>query len=478
MDDTSPIYLQTDASEYGIGAYLYQIVNDPDTGKKVEHPVGFISKAIHIAHASWGIPMKEGYAIFYALQEWEYLLRDRKFTILTDHENLTRLRDEGQANKMVRRWFQTYQEFDTVLEWKKGSENQVPDDFSRLCANDQADYAQQAISLFHLTGYGIDNSDFKYFEAGKFDGDTTGRNDDLFLTEVADLQETVAHKSVVLSQLTGYEIPKENWDIIAKYHNAIAGHGGLERTCKRLTDNGHIWPHREKHVKRFIKMCPCCQKMNDIKRVVHTYPFTLSTYGLWQEVSIDYIESLKPDKFGNNMIIVMIDNFSRFVELYPTNSTNAEGAADAVIQFCGRYGTPSKFRTDGGAAFKGKIFQGLVTRLGADSELATAYSKEENGIVERINKEVLRHLKAIIFDKRVALTWSKYLAIVQRIINTSVHSATGLTPAEIAFPSGARLDKSLIIDSNTEISMSLYMQDLEETHHHIVSIAEENLKET
>ena len=41
--------------------------------------------------------MKEGFAIFYALKKWEYLLRNRKFTILTDHRNLTQLRaDHGQ----------------------------------------------------------------------------------------------------------------------------------------------------------------------------------------------------------------------------------------------------------------------------------------------------------------------------------------------------------------------------------------------
>ncbi len=62
MDDISPIFLQTDASDYGIGAYLYQKVNG------VEHPIRFISKAIHNTHSSWDAPMKEGFAIFFALR--------------------------------------------------------------------------------------------------------------------------------------------------------------------------------------------------------------------------------------------------------------------------------------------------------------------------------------------------------------------------------------------------------------------------
>jgi hypothetical protein len=67
--------------------------------------------------------MKEGFAIFYALRKWEHLLRDRKFTILTDHENLTRLRVDHDTNKMVKRWFMCFQDFD-IEAWRhvKGEE--------------------------------------------------------------------------------------------------------------------------------------------------------------------------------------------------------------------------------------------------------------------------------------------------------------------------------------------------------------------
>jgi hypothetical protein len=68
LDDTSPIFLETDASNYGIGAYLYQVVNGQ------QKPIGFISKSLHGAELQWDTPQKEGYAIFYALKKWEYLL--------------------------------------------------------------------------------------------------------------------------------------------------------------------------------------------------------------------------------------------------------------------------------------------------------------------------------------------------------------------------------------------------------------------
>ena len=69
LNDHSPIFLQTDASNYGIGAYLFQRVTQPDA-TILEHPIGFVSKSIGKGHSNWDIPMKEGFAIFYALKKW------------------------------------------------------------------------------------------------------------------------------------------------------------------------------------------------------------------------------------------------------------------------------------------------------------------------------------------------------------------------------------------------------------------------
>ena len=91
--------------------------------------------------------MKEGFAIFYALHKWEYLLRDRTFTILTDHANLTKSKAESKGNKMIKRWFLCYQEYDIQgLEFLAGELNEVPDVFSRQCSDEREHEKQTFIN--------------------------------------------------------------------------------------------------------------------------------------------------------------------------------------------------------------------------------------------------------------------------------------------------------------------------------------------
>jgi hypothetical protein len=67
VDETAPIFLCTDASDYGIGVYLYQVID----GKK--RPIGIFSKSLHDSDLKWSVPEKECCAIYFALKKWETL---------------------------------------------------------------------------------------------------------------------------------------------------------------------------------------------------------------------------------------------------------------------------------------------------------------------------------------------------------------------------------------------------------------------
>jgi hypothetical protein len=60
IEEGDQIYLKTDASDYGIGAYLYILQ------KGVEIPIRLLSRSLAKAQINWSKPEKECFAIWYA----------------------------------------------------------------------------------------------------------------------------------------------------------------------------------------------------------------------------------------------------------------------------------------------------------------------------------------------------------------------------------------------------------------------------
>ncbi len=103
-------------------------------------------------------------------------------------------------------------------------------------------------------------------------------------------------------------------------------------------------------------------------------------------------------------------------------------------------------RSDRGTQFVNGIISQLLCLLQIDHKLSLEYSKEQNVIVERANKEVMRHLTAIIFDRRISEVWSsEYLPLVQRIMNAKVHDTIGVSPAELVFGKAINLYTGLLL---------------------------------
>ena len=98
VQNNETIFLQTDASDYGIGAYLFQLVDG------IEKPVAFISKKLVKSQLAWTVPEKKANAIYYAFRKLEYLIRDVRFALQTDHKNLTFVNVNEDTSAKIKRW--------------------------------------------------------------------------------------------------------------------------------------------------------------------------------------------------------------------------------------------------------------------------------------------------------------------------------------------------------------------------------------
>ena len=448
-----PIHVQTDASDYGIGAYLFQRGTDNQ-----ERPLGFISKTLNDVQRRWSTFEKEAYAIFYALKKWDHHLRDVHFTLETDHKNLLYLNKE--ASKKVQRWKLEIQEYDFTVKHIPGKFNVVADGMSRHCNTP----AETTINLNAITAHRMSLDEF--INELRMDNDIDDSTN--IAIDKHEYWDYVEVNNLVATH-PSFHLDADKWAVLTKVHNSTVGHGGVERTINKLNElftkdpkaKPQEWTTVRKDVTNFIRKCPCCQKMEVLKKPIQTIPFTLASYGLFDQIAMDTIGPLPESKEGHKYILVTIDTFSRWIELLPIPDTTAITAADALLQFVGRYGVPCSMLTDNATQFVNQTVEQLSALLNVDHIKTHAYSHEENGIVERANKEVMRHLRAIMFDKKVMTDWSKYLPFVQRIMNSSVHSATQISPMTLIYGHAVDLNRGLIIPYEApKNGMAEYIADI------------------
>ena len=78
-----PWEIYTDASDYQVGAALFQVEED-----RQRNPNGFWSRSLLAAEKKYSTPEKECVAIFWALQALRPYLQGEKFVFNTDHSAL------------------------------------------------------------------------------------------------------------------------------------------------------------------------------------------------------------------------------------------------------------------------------------------------------------------------------------------------------------------------------------------------------
>jgi hypothetical protein len=112
-------------------------------------------------------------------------------------------------------------------------------------------------------------------------------------------------------------------------------------------------------------------------------------------------------------VINFIDTFIRWVELYPVPEATAEQAANCLLQHFGRYGSPTTIRSDKGSHFANAVIEKFLAATSTLHNLTLQYSSQENAIVERNDKEINRHLRALTFDKNTIDDYQLSLPFVQ-----------------------------------------------------------------
>ena len=105
-----------------------------------------------------------------------------------------------------------------------------------------------------------------------------------------------------------------------------------------------------------------------------------------ERVHLDMMGPLPKSDRGNKYIMVMVDQFSRWVEIQPLPEISAETTAwTAIDHFFSRFGYPLQIHTDQGKNFDGNLFKAMCDLLQITKTRTTPYQPCSNGQVERYN---------------------------------------------------------------------------------------------
>jgi hypothetical protein len=219
-------------------------------------------------------------------------------------------------------------------------------------------------------------------------------------------------------------------------HAGAAGHRGIPATVASLR-RFFFWPTLVADVASFCRVCLQCLCVKGGKVV----PRPLRHLVVAEEPGPNgvllfdyyYVRQLEsPSAHDFTYVLVLMDQFSRFCELVPCSSADANSTVAALTQWFARFGVVRRWQSDGGSHFVNEIVNELARRLRVEHQFTVSYAPWANGIIERINKEIKAVMAAMLFDAKLDESeWPYVLPCVQAVLNQTPTSVlAGFCPIE------------------------------------------------
>ena len=157
------------------------------------------------------------------------------------------------------------------------------------------------------------------------------------------------------------------------YGAKSAGHFGRNKTLSRLKQR-FIWKGLQLDTILHIRNCDVCNrnKKPNLKAKAALGQFHSGVPV--ERIHMDILGPLVESKNKNKYILVIIDQFTKWIEFFPLPDQSAETIAKTAVDgFISRFGCPIQIHTDQGKNFTGNLFIELCKLLEIAKTRTTPY---------------------------------------------------------------------------------------------------------
>ena len=179
-------------------------------------------------------------------------------------------------------------------------------------------------------------------------------------------------------------------------HNAKeSGHLGQTKTLDRLKGKFY-WYCMTKDSNLYVKQCAICnrnKKSVTLKSAQQSYH---AGYPM-ERVHLDILGPFNRSKRDNAYILVMVEQFTKWVELAVLPAQSAEQTARTFLNhFVVTFGCPLEIHSDQGENFQGELFRSFCKIPEITKTRTTPYHHWGNGQCEVFNKVILQMIRSYL----------------------------------------------------------------------------------
>jgi transposase InsO family protein len=184
-------------------------------------------------------------------------------------------------------------------------------------------------------------------------------------------------------------------------------------------------------------------------------------------IAIDTAHSFPTSPRGNNILLVVIDIFTRFCFLRALPDNTAFSVSSALFHIFCDFGFPRIIQSDNGPEFVNNIVKTLVEHFSIDHRLTTPYHPRANGLAERTVQTSCRAIKKLLEGENES--WDIHVPAVQLFMNGKIAEFHGSAPFSVMFSRRMNPFQDYSSEPNSELVPLTYTQ-VQDRYSHVSNI--------